>query len=41
MTDGNMTNIIGPRNMLNQILVSQRSLGYKLFQDDGSNKFDE
>jgi len=31
MTDGNMTNLIGPQNMIGQIYNAQKSLAYKLF----------
>ena len=37
MTDGNMTNLIGPQNMIGQIYNAQKSLAYKLFQNDSSN----
>jgi len=37
MTDENLGKIVGPQNMIGQIYNAQKSLAYKLFQNDSSN----
>lgn len=41
MTDGNMTALMGPQSMIGQIYNAQKSLAYKLFQNDSSNVLDQ
>jgi hypothetical protein len=41
LDDALMAKIIGPQNMLAQIYNTQRSLAYKLYQNDSSNNFNQ
>ncbi len=41
LNDTSMSMILGPQNMLAQVYNSLTSLGYKLYQNDSSNIFDQ